>query len=691
MLVPADGWHRAKRPMRAWLLPLLVILGSLEAGASEPLPPSPYDILKSRDLETPLLDAVPFCVPAGLDLAIDPILEQATALEWNEARKMLADWTAGLDQAGPRLVLLDAILLGRAAKDREALLDSEKRFRSLLRDPEMAAHRLCARLELARVLLLLSRESEAAAQLSRVEDLLGELDRPSPHGDEVAFWRAEILYRTGDAFDAHLAYRKLAKIGNARLALAARLRLTDLSFDAGRIKDVSTEYEALLPRAPAFGASITGWALRASEAAIDVGNLERALRWIERFLEAGPPRDSRDAAEIRLADIDVAFEDPLRARKRLSTITGRRRGDPIGALASIRAIALGVSSSSPDRRLDVLLKAVREQRRGVRRYALGVLMGELAHRGDLDGALAVATRLAYEGIDPVVTPGFGTQLDELLSRAASKSREVGGCRELVRALGGRYGILIERASSIEPFARVGACFEEMELPWLAATVYRTIARRFGVRGAQAVALPLARSSLAIGELTLARSVASASLEQGEGEAAAWKAILVEADFLEGRLDEAVTGAREILDSSDVEAERGKLLRMMARSLEARGDIDDARFIAERVPDWIARTPRDSLARANMLEAAMLSAHALRAAGHGAEATALYRTVDEFAKPSALRSSARFWLGLAGEPDARGGSAWGDDPNVELGTPWGRLAIFERHFEPLAKAYSEAIR
>ncbi len=679
------------RVVRGSLALLLLIAGPLEADGSEPLPPSPYDILKSRDLETPLLDAVPFCVPSGLDLAIDPILEQATALEWGEARKMLADWTAGLDQPGPELVLLDAILLGRAAKDRRDLLDSEERFRMLLRDPTLQEHRLCSRLELARVLLLLSRESEAAAQLSRVADLIGESDRPSPHDDEVAFWRAEILYRTGNAFDAHLAYRKLAKIRNARLALAARLRLTDLSFDAGKIEDVSAEYEALLPRASAFGASITGWALRASEAAIDVGDLERALRWIERFLEAGPRRDSRDAAEIRLADLDVAFDDPLRARKRLSTVTGRRRGDSIGALASIRAIDLGVSAASPDRRLDTLLKAVREQRRGVRRYALGILMGELALRGDLDGALAVATRLAYEGIDPVVTPRFGSELDELLRRASAKSVETGVCQDLVRALGGRYGILIERTSSIEPFARVGQCFEEMELPWLAATVYRTIARRFGARGAQAVALPLARSSLAIGEMTLARRVAAASLEQHEGDAVAWKAIIVEADFLEGRLDDALTGAREILDAPGIEAERARLLRMFARTLEERGAVEDARFVAERVPRWIPRTPRDSVARANMLEAAMLAAHVLRAADQGAEATALYRAVDEFAEPSALRSSARFWLGLAGVPDAQGRPAWGDDPNVELGAPWGRFAIFERHFGPLARAYSEALR
>ena len=676
---------------RVFLFCVVCLVVPSRAPAFGELPPSPYDILQSHDLETPVLDAVPFCVPDGLDVAIDPILELATAMEWGEARTMLADWVEGVDQIGPELVVLDATFFGREGTKRKDLLVAEERFRTLLRRPSSVSLQLCERLELARILLLLSRESEAAAQLTRAEGLLDDLDQSGLHADEIKYWRAEILYRRHDPFDAHLAYRKIAGSESPRLALAARLRLTDLSFDAGKIDEVSVEYEALLPRASAFGASTSQWALRASEAAIDAGDYERGLRWIERFLESKPRRDARDAAAIRLADLDLAFDDPMRARKRLSKVTGRRRGDAIGAVASIRAIELGVSASSVDQRIDILLLAIREQRRGVRRYALGVLMGELSHRGDFDGALAVATRLAYEGVDPVTTPNFATELDDLLVRVTGRSLSEGGCQELVRALGGRYGILIERASVATPFARVGRCFEEMELPWLAATVYRTITRRFGALGAEVIALPLARSSLAIGELTLARRVATAALEDPTEDVEAWKAIVVEADFREGRIDEAVEGLREVLDSPSIAVERGKLVRFLALTLEERGKVEDARFIASRVPGWLSEAAPNSLAQANMIESVMLAAHAIRLAGYAKESYRLYRTVDEFAESSALRSSARFWLGLSREADSNGEPAWGDDPNTELGAPWGRFAIFEERFEPLSKAYSETLR
>ena len=109
-------------------------------------------------------------------------------------------------------------------------------------------------------------------------------------------------------------------------------------------------------------------AKRARDRWQDAGDLRYEL---ERFLESGPPRDARDAAEVRLADLDVLYDDPLLARKRLSGVSGRRRRDPVGSLAAIRAIDLGISPGSPDQRLDLLLTAVRDQRHGVRRYAVG--------------------------------------------------------------------------------------------------------------------------------------------------------------------------------------------------------------------------------------------------------------------------------------------------------------------------------
>ncbi|MEM9175874.1 MAG: hypothetical protein AAGC67_11625, partial [Myxococcota bacterium] len=202
------------------------------AGA-ERVPPSPYDILRSQDLETPLLDAVSYCTPPGLDPALDPVHESASAGEWNEARAVLADWVQGLDAPGIELVAFDAILASREATEREDLIEVEDHLRAILRHRDSESVALCMRLELARILLQMRRNSEAAAQLTRAARRLEDEPAGSRHVEEVAFWRAEILYRRGQAFDAHLAYRKLGRSDNARLALASRLRLTDLSFDSG--------------------------------------------------------------------------------------------------------------------------------------------------------------------------------------------------------------------------------------------------------------------------------------------------------------------------------------------------------------------------------------------------------------------------------------------------------------------------
>ena len=512
-----------------WLGATLLLIGSLGPGrgAAEglpgPLPPSPYDILQSTDLETPVIDALAFCRPRGLDASADSVLDHARRDEWQPAREKLAERVAEMLRPGPELFILDAVLEARTAEERSEWLEAEAMLRDRLLRDELAAHDFCLRMELARILLFLERESEAAAQLRRAERAT-ETEDPGPAartqsrslGPRFSIARANASMPISDS----VRWRSRAMLDSPP---RRGLRLTDLSFDAGKVDQVSVEYEALLPRAAAFGGSTVGWALRAAEAAIDGGHLERGLRWIERFLESGPRRDARDAAEIRLADLDVRFDDPMGARKRLSAVVARRRDDRLGSLAAVRAIDLGVAAGSSDDRIGLLLRVLREQRRGVRRYALGVLLRELQQRDDYDGALAVATRLAYEGVDPIVTPGFEAMLDGLLREVTSTETAL-ACGDLVRALGGRYGILIERASHPEPFVELGLCFEEIELPWLAVKVYRTVTRRFGIRGAESVTLPLARSSLAIGESELARRVATAALEDPGPDEAAWRGV-----------------------------------------------------------------------------------------------------------------------------------------------------------------------
>lgn len=675
----------------------LVALACAREGLAQPraqatAPPSPVDILGRRDLETPFLDAVVLCVPRSLEGVADPVVDKALEGEWKEAERALARWARRLEEHAAALQVLDAVFEARQAASRADRIAAEERLATLLQDPAQAPQATCLRLERARLLLLLERQPEAGAQLRRLEARLDARDAwDRARLADVAFLRAETTYLAGRRFDAHLAFRRIARDEDPRLALAARLRLTDLSFDAGQIERVSVEYESMLPRASAFGASLEGWALRASEAALDAGDTLRALRWLERFVEATSDRDARDVAEIRHADLEVRLDDPMAARKRLAALVVRRGQDPVGALAAVRAVDLGVFEGDPDAGLDVIARTVEGQRDGLRRYALGVLLRKLMERDAWDPAVVVATRLAFDGVDPVVVPDYGALLDRLLARALE--RDEGACARSVRALGGRYGILIERASAVAPFARLGECFEEMELPWLAVPVYRTISRRFGAVGAADVAVALARASLATGDVSLARAMAEAALDEPSPETALWQAILAEADFREGRTKAAVARARAVLDAGAIAGQRARLALALARTLAKSGSLDEARFLGERLPLWLETSedaPQDG-DPLRLLEAGLLTAHALRRLGDPQASFAVYRAVDRSGIVGPIRSSARFWLGLARQPDAAGHRAWGRDADRELASPWSKVAGFEARFESLRDVYAGVLR
>ena len=109
----------------------------------------------------------------------------------------------------------------------------------------------------------------------------------------------------------------------------------------------------------------------------------------------------------------------------------------------------------------------------------------------------------------------------------------------------------------------------------------------------------------------------------------------------------------------------------------------------RLPEWLEDEAGESptVGRVRLLEAGLLTAHALRRAAVHDEAFALYRAVDRHAEAGPLRSSARFWLGIARQVDESGKRAWGDDVDRTLGSPWARVAGFEERFETLRDVYA----
>ena len=146
-----------ERPARRLrLLPALaglVLLATDVASAAAPMdmPASPYDILRSRHLETPLLDAVPRCLPEGLDPVLDPVIEHADASEWREARALLENWARSLDRATPELVVLDGVFQARQAEEREDRVEAEERLAAMLRRDGVREIGFCVRMERLRL------------------------------------------------------------------------------------------------------------------------------------------------------------------------------------------------------------------------------------------------------------------------------------------------------------------------------------------------------------------------------------------------------------------------------------------------------------------------------------------------------------------------------------------------------------
>ncbi len=692
------------------LVAIALCLAATGAGAAEPprpIPPSPYDILDRRLLETPTLDGVDLCIPVGLPDAYESFVALLERREWQQALEIVEAHLGEVDEVPAEAALLIASVQARVASEREEMLVARDALQRALRRSAPRRSRACGRLEMARLALLLGRYPESAAQCTMAERLLEDLVGVDGRFEEAKFYRTEGLYRTDRAFEAHLGFRRLARSANARLAAGARLRLTDLSFEAGKSERARMEYEALLPRAEAFGASLMGWALRVAEAAMDDGDYEGALAWMERYLEATTNRDAFDLVTIRRADVEYLRGDERKARELLDLVSERRGRHAPGLIASVRQVDLRLEPGTGDKRVETVLAAASSSLRAVRLYALGVLVSELLRQGDIDGALAAGTRLAYEGYDRVLTPNFRRDLDEMLARATSAPRTEDACLAVTLRLGGRYSILMDRAREPDPFLALGGCLEILEMPWLAIDVYRRLTRTFGAEAAGAVALPLARVSLNAEDYAMVRAAAHASLaREAEAEvehASEWRLLLAEAELRDGQPAEAAKLLQGLLEQADmggIERRRLHATLLYAEAVSVIGSDEESRAL---LVTSLSKVPREARSRWPLVhgEASLLTAEAHRDAGDVDRARALYRSAAEELPSGAMASEAGYWLGALG-PDAEmladieagragRGDVWHEALGMEEAGPWRSLAQLESDLDPLRRAYLPSTR
>jgi len=694
----------AKRPeartacAAAAALLLGALLGAAPA-AAVPGPralPAPYDVLGTDHLGTPVLDAPPPCAPASE--ADDGPVAAALRRGDPEAAARLAQETASARGAAGAA---SAAAAARTAGDRDGWRAAHAALRTAARAAarEGSPWAACASLELARLELLLGRHPEAAARVAAAAGLPGA-EAPAASASR-AWWEAETFYRSGRPFEAAVRLRRLARSDTPRIAAAARLRLADVRFDRGRAESVLREYQALLPRAEEFGARLQGWALRAAEAAFDSGDLEEAESWTERWLEGTDPgedRALREPVRLRRADLRALAGDAKPAREILRELRARHEDGPMRALADARRVDLGLVGGEGAERVAALADAVRAPHRGARRYALGVLLHELVAAGDLEAAVAVATRLAWEGEGVALAPRFPEDLTRLLRSLAAGLSEgdpaaapEAACRRLVRRLGGRYGILIQRASEAGAFLALARCYEGLGLPTLALSVYRDAVRAFGGAVADAVALPRARASLAAGDTAAARVAAEVALRDAAAvgpELGDWELLLAAAELREGRPGPAAERLRRLARGPRTPSDPVGLALWLARSLRASGDATAAdRALLERTLETLPSALRDRRPLETG-EAALVAGDLARTAGERLRARRLYERAARSLPEGPLRAEAWYRAGSVSDDRAAALEAFrraaeGSDTGL-----WGRLARLEHDLAPLWR-YGEA--
>jgi hypothetical protein len=646
------------------------------------LPPSPYAILGSDLLDPPRLEAIPVCIPARLSVGLGDFEKAIGEQDFEAADESLSAFEATIAIQDPAerekdLTLIRAALAARRAADREQRVAAQLQLEDITKHERDSERLGCALIESARILVALDRLPEAYAATRRISKQYAWQGDAHPLMTAARFFDAEILYRRGEDFNAHLAYREIAGSKNPRIAAAARLRLTDLSFDAGKSRPVQLEYETLLPHGAAFGARMTDWALRASEAALDAGDFSAVRAWFDRHADEIEDRDARDVAEIRRADLDALEGRPDEAFKRLRGLFGRKGRPDVEALAKVRSVDLGVSSASPDRRIAELHNATATPNRRVRVYALSVLVHELLLLGRLDEGVAAVTRLAYEGANPVLARYFEADVAALLERTRLDARDGPGCRRMIRRLGGRYGILMNHASDAAPFLALGRCFERLNFNDLAVALYRTLPRVFGLSAARQVALPLARTSLAAGEPAMARAAAQVNLRHDDVDAAAWRALLARAEAALGHADKARTLLRGLLSKDAVPEERVELALLFAQLIDGRPHGDDTRLLMRALDAIPEARQRQHVAAFS--EANMRAAQILRRQGRLDDARRYYRIAAAHLTEGSRKREALYWTGQspasAGEVSDGTGKA-GDPADGRSRSAWTRLAVYD---------------
>lgn len=597
-----------------------------EESAAAVMAPHPAAILGSPLRETPVLALGPEC-----------------------REPLQGELRSALDAAGAP---------GDEAADRE-------RLRAALAEGPAAGAAACGWQLLARVELVLGLLPEAAGSARRAADAA----RDAQAAKQVAWSElllAEAFYRSGRRDAAEPLYEGLARSGDAQLAAAAALRLADLAFDRGTAAACHGAYERLLHDAGRIGIDPLGWAPRAAEAAIAVGNLVSARVWLERLAsDLTRPADALSA--IRLADLAFAQGRVEEARNRLTDVDAAQGDAGPGLLARVRLLDLGLEKGDARRARDALRGMAAERvAPGLVAYARLVLARRLIDEQRLDDALAHLTRLSHDASVPELVEPVRRELRRAVQRSEQQAGDDAGCLLLVTRLGARREWLMRSVADPAPFLRLGGCYESLGLGRPALDTYRELARAFGPSLADTLSLPLARASLAVGERETARSAAAVRVAASGGTDSAWSMLLAEIELADGAAEAAADRLAKLVAQAPPGGEPERALLLLARAAsDAAGGSELRRLLFERITARPA--PASGQEARDEEEMALIAGGLYRRAGESAPAVTLYTRALATLWPGAERTQALFWLGALAAPSQAARAALAEAAAADSGT------------------------
>ena len=630
------------------------------ATASQPsLPPDPYRIIGRAVLRTPPLAVGVSARSHDTPEPLGSLLDEANQ-DPGAALARLQD-PEDPAAAAPGSELVAAVLELRVSA-RPDLGKAQLRLRAARDAAPFPALDAWVDLELGRAELLVGLFPEAAASARRALEAIEGRGYRGTLQEDGELLQAEALYLSGRPELARPFYRRLSFAREPAVRAAARLRRIDLAFDRGEAGD---GYHEALTAVADHGIDVRPWWPRAAEAAIRAGQPSIAETWLTNFLEESPPSDLAALAELRLSDLLAMRGEVGPASERLEAIAAGNEGSPIAALADVRLAILELAAGEPDAATRLLGAAGASPHVPVAAYAHAVRGRAALERGRIDEAFRELARASRAGAANPQARETHADLERAVAAAVDASYQKGGCPRLVLRLAVRRAHLMEVLDEPGPFLRLGACFEKIGLDATAREVYRSIPRAFGPRVVGAVALPLARTSLATGESVATRTRALAQAVRPDSPSE-WRLLLARSSLAAGEPGPAAEVLTRLVGSGDALGRDPRNLRLLARAALDGGsspksiDLLDRRIVA--LADGARAADAEPLA-----DAALLTATARRRAGHRQRARALYAVAAEHLPQGWRLAEAEYWLARlddgAGKLDAGRAIEPGGRPEV----------------------------